>query len=60
MRSINYKLVLAMGTCHVPLQGLNHVLLQLQIFTTLERSLGLRTEMRHSVLREKLARQVFR
>ena len=26
-RYISYKLALAMGTCHLPLQGLNHVLL---------------------------------
>jgi len=24
---VNYKTALAMGTCHLPLQGLNHVLL---------------------------------
>ena len=32
--SINYKLSLAMGTCHLPLQGINQVLLQLLIFNT--------------------------
>ena len=31
---VNYKLALAIGTCHLPLQGLNHVLLQLLIFNT--------------------------
>ena len=31
---VNYKLVLVMGTCHPPLQGLNPVLLQLLIFNT--------------------------
>ena len=30
---VNYKLALAMGACHLPLQGLNHVLLLL-IFNT--------------------------
>ena len=32
---VNYKWVLAMGTCHLPAQGLNHVLLQLLTFNTL-------------------------
>ena len=32
--SINYKLALAMGACHLPLQGLNQVLLQLLTFDT--------------------------
>ena len=31
---VNYKLALAMGTCQLPLQRLNHVLLQLLIFNT--------------------------
>ena len=47
---VNYKLVLAIGTCHLPLQGLNHGLLQLLIFKTSERSLESRAEMRHSML----------
>ena len=29
---VNYTLALAMGACHLPLQGLNHVLLQLLVF----------------------------
>ena len=32
MCTVNYKLALAMGACHLPLQGLGHVLLQLLIF----------------------------
>ena len=31
---VNYKLALAIGTCHLPLQGLNQVLLQLLTFNT--------------------------
>ena len=31
-RHVNYKLTLAMGTCHLLLQGLNRVLLQLLTF----------------------------
>ena len=31
---VNYKLALAMGTCQLPLQKLNRVLLQLLIFNT--------------------------
>ena len=31
---INYKLALAVGTCHLPLQGLSQVLLQLLTFNT--------------------------
>ena len=31
---VNYKLAPAMGNCHLPLQGLNHVLLQLLIANT--------------------------
>ena len=30
--SVNWKLAFAIGTCHLPLQGLNHMLLQLLIF----------------------------
>ena len=33
--SVNYKLSLAMGTCHLPLHGFNHVLLQLLTFNIL-------------------------
>ena len=50
--TVNYKLALAIGTCYLPLQGLNHVLLRLLIFKTPERSLELRAEMSHSVLGE--------
>ena len=56
---VNYKWALAMGTCHLPLQGLNHMLLQLLIATLAERSSGWRAEMRHSVFGEKLAEHVF-
>ena len=31
---VNYKLALSIGTCHLPLQGLNRVLLQLLAFNT--------------------------
>ena len=33
--SVSHKLALAVDTCHLPLQGLNHVLLQLLTFNTL-------------------------
>ena len=33
-RGVNYKLVLAMGIWHLPLQGLNYVQLKLLIFNT--------------------------
>ena len=58
--NVNYELALTIGTCHLSLQGLNQVLLQLLIFNTPESSSGWRAEMRHSVLWEKLAEQVFR
>ena len=32
--SVNYQLALAMGTCHLSLQGLNQVLLQMLTFNT--------------------------
>ena len=32
--TVSYNLALAMGTCHLPLQWLNHVLLQLLTFNT--------------------------
>ena len=32
--NVNYKLAFSIGTCHLPLQGLNHVLLQLLTFNT--------------------------
>ena len=32
--SVNYKLALAIGTCHLPPQELNHVLRQLLTFNT--------------------------
>ena len=57
---VNYKLSLAIGTCHLALQGLNHELLQLLTFNTPERSSGWRAEMRPSVLWEKLAEQASR
>ena len=41
-----------MGTCHLPLQGLNYVLLQLPTSNIPWRSSGWRAEMRHSVLQE--------
>ena len=55
---VNYKLALVMSTCHLPLQGLNHVLLQLLTFNTPGRS----PQWKWGVLcsREKLAGQVFR
>ena len=34
LKSVNYKLALAMDACCLPLQGLNHVLLQLLNFNT--------------------------
>ena len=34
IQNVNYKLALAIGTCHLPLQGLNQVLLQLLTFRT--------------------------
>ena len=44
--------LLAIGACHLPLQGLNHVLPQLLTFNTSWWSSGWRAEMRHSVLQE--------
>ena len=46
----NYKLALAMGTCHRPLQGLNHVLLQLLALNPPEKTSGWKAEMRPPVL----------
>ena len=46
----NYKLALAMGTCHPPLQGLNHVLLQLLALNPPEKTSGWKAEMRPPVL----------
>ena len=53
---ISYKLAPAIGPCHLHLYGLIHVLLQLLIFNTLERSSGWRAEMRRSVLEGKTGR----
>ena len=39
MGIINYNLALAVGTCHLPLQGLNQVVLQLLTFNTLWKEL---------------------
>ena len=58
-RELYIQCQLQFGTCHPSLQGLNHVLLQLLTFNS-RRSSGWRGEMRHSVLWEKLAEQVFR
>ena len=46
---VNFKLALATGTCHLSLQGLKNVLLQLLVFNTPESSSGLRAERRPSV-----------
>ena len=46
--NVNYKLALAMGTCHLPLQRLNYMLLQLLIFNTLWKAF--RVESRNEVL----------
>ena len=53
---ISYKLAPATGPCHLHLYGLIHVLLQLLIFNTPERSSGWRAEMRNSVLEGKTGR----
>ena len=37
---VNYKLAFSIGTCHLPLRGLNHAPLQLLNFNTPERSSG--------------------
>ena len=55
LRSVNDKLALAMSTCHLPLQGLNQVLLQILSFNPPERSSAWRAEMGHSLLWENLA-----
>ena len=34
LKTVDYKLALAMDACRLPLQGLNHVLLQLLTFST--------------------------
>ena len=44
-------MALATGTCHLPLQGLNHVLPQLLTFNPPEGSSGWRAEKRHAVVR---------
>ena len=54
------RLTISATNCHLPLQGLNHMLVQLLIFNNLWKELGLSAEMRHSVLWEKLVGQVFR
>ena len=56
---VNHKLALAMTACHLSLEGLNHVLLQLLPSNTSWRRSGWRAEMKHSVAREKLAGQAF-
>ena len=56
---VNHKLALAMTACHLSLEGLNHVLLQLLTSNTSWRRSGWRAEMKHSVAREKLAGQAF-
>ena len=58
--SINYKSALAVGTCHLLLQGLNQVLLQLLTSTTSWKEF--RVEIRNEALCAwgKLAEQVFR
>ena len=53
---ISYTLAPAIGRCHLHLYGLIHVLLQLLIFNTPERSSGGREEMRNSVLEGKTGR----
>ena len=42
---VNCKLALAVGACHLPLQGLNQALLELRTFNRRERSSGWRPEM---------------
>ena len=44
---VNFKLALATGTCHLSLQGLKHVLLQLLVFNTREE---FRAESRNEAL----------
>ena len=44
---VNYKLALTLGTCHLLLQWLNHVLLQLFTFNTHWREFRWRAKMRH-------------
>ena len=53
---VDYKLALALGACHLPLQGLHHVLLQLLTFNTSWRSSEWRAEIRQSVLRGETGR----
>ena len=47
---VNYQLVFTTGTCHIPLQGLKQVLLQLLIFNTPWKEFKVKSIMRHSVL----------
>ena len=56
---LSHKLVLAMSACHLPLQGLNHVLLQLLTSNTPLKVF--REEIRNEALSpRKLAGQVFK
>ena len=48
----SHKLALAVGACHLPLQGLNHVLLLLLTSNTLSRSSGWKAKVGHSVILE--------
>ena len=46
---VDYKLAFATGTCHIPLQGLKQVLLQLLIFNTSWKEFKVKSRMSHSV-----------
>ena len=50
--SVKHKLALAMGACHLPLQGLNHVLLQWLTFDTPLKGFRVERRKKHSVLWE--------
>ena len=53
---VNYKLVLIMGTYHLPQQELNHMLLQLLIFNTLWKEFRVESRSRHFVFGTKTGR----
>ena len=57
---MTHKRTLATGTCHLPLQSLNHVILQLLTFSTPAKSSLWRAEMRPFMLWKKLAGLVVR
>ena len=59
-RFAHYWCQFEIDTCHLPLQGLNHMPLQSLTFYTPEMCSGWRAGMKHPVLWEKLTNRFFR